>query len=377
MTAQLAADLLPTADRVRHLPALGFLGLGPWYYDNGAVEITRADERHDRVDAVSRGFLGLTVGCARCHDHKYDPIPTTDYYALARRVPQHRVPRVSAGAEGDRRGLQGQGEGAQAEARDARRVHPATEARQLADTLAFETAKYMKAAWQVTGEPKKDKAEIIERDKLDYELFERWLAFLSRSRPPSTRSSATGRRWSPGGGTAKEADDAGDAFQELVIGVVLEEREVKKENDIIKARALPTAKPKEPANLPNEFKTNDDFCPGCGLELRSMSTERTALWTRRVRRRPRPTRCTRASRTAPGLLRFRGWGLEQRLGGDRRALDRGAAQGHRGDGEGAAAEVRLRARRPRPRDGTGPARCTCAATRCASATRCRAASSRC
>ena len=46
------------------------------------MEITRADERHDRVDAVSRGLLGLTVGCARCHDHKYDPIPTKDYYAL-------------------------------------------------------------------------------------------------------------------------------------------------------------------------------------------------------------------------------------------------------------------------------------------------------
>ena len=59
---------------------------------------------------------------------------------------------------------------------------------------------------------------------------------------------------------------------------MLEQRELKKENDIIKARALPTSKPKEPANLPNEFKTNDDFCPGCGLELRSMTTERTALW---------------------------------------------------------------------------------------------------
>ena len=73
--AQIAADHLdekPPASR--HLPALGFLGLGPWYYDNGAVEITRADERHDRVDVVSRGFLGLTVACARCHDHKYDPI---------------------------------------------------------------------------------------------------------------------------------------------------------------------------------------------------------------------------------------------------------------------------------------------------------------
>ena len=81
--AQIAADQMDEALRVRMLPALGFLGLGPWYYDNGAVEITRADERHDRVDAVTRGFLGLTVACARCHDHKYDPIPTTDYYAMA------------------------------------------------------------------------------------------------------------------------------------------------------------------------------------------------------------------------------------------------------------------------------------------------------
>src|SRR3712207_8449505 len=39
--------------------------------------------RSDRVDVVTRGFMGLTVGCARCHDHKYDPIPTTDYYSLA------------------------------------------------------------------------------------------------------------------------------------------------------------------------------------------------------------------------------------------------------------------------------------------------------
>ncbi len=42
-----------------------------------------ADEWEDRVDVVSRGLLGLTVACARCHDHKFDPIPTEDYYALA------------------------------------------------------------------------------------------------------------------------------------------------------------------------------------------------------------------------------------------------------------------------------------------------------
>ena len=81
--AQMAGDLLDERTRARTLPALGLLGLGPWYYDNGSVEITHADERHDRVDVVSRGFLGLTVACARCHDHKYDPILAKDYYGLA------------------------------------------------------------------------------------------------------------------------------------------------------------------------------------------------------------------------------------------------------------------------------------------------------
>ena len=60
---------------------------------------------------------------------------------------------------------------------------------------------------------------------------------------------------------------------------MFEQREVKEENDIIRAKALPGTKKKEPANLPNEFITNDDFCPGCGLELKSLPTERTQLWT--------------------------------------------------------------------------------------------------
>lgn len=78
---QLAADQIDPDDRESHL-ALGFLGLGPKYYRRGAPEVM-ADEWEDRVDTVSRGLLGLTVACARCHDHKYDPIPTEDYYSLA------------------------------------------------------------------------------------------------------------------------------------------------------------------------------------------------------------------------------------------------------------------------------------------------------
>jgi hypothetical protein len=78
---QLAADLLEP-DSTKNLPALGFIGLGPKYYQRGSLAVM-ADEWEDRVDVVSRGLLGLTVACARCHDHKYDPIPTEDYYSLA------------------------------------------------------------------------------------------------------------------------------------------------------------------------------------------------------------------------------------------------------------------------------------------------------
>jgi len=78
---QLAADLLDPQDRASHV-ALGFIGLGPKYYRRNAPEVM-AEEWEDRVDTVTRGLLGLTVACARCHDHKFDPIPTADYYALA------------------------------------------------------------------------------------------------------------------------------------------------------------------------------------------------------------------------------------------------------------------------------------------------------
>jgi hypothetical protein len=78
---QLAADLIEPDDPANRA-ALGFLGLGPKYFGRNSPAVM-ADEWEDRVDTVCRGLLGLTVACARCHDHKFDPIPTEDYYALA------------------------------------------------------------------------------------------------------------------------------------------------------------------------------------------------------------------------------------------------------------------------------------------------------
>ncbi|SMP76012.1 Planctomycete cytochrome C [Neorhodopirellula lusitana] len=71
---QLAADQWDSAEQT-DLAALGFLTVGRQY-------LSRNDMIDDRVDAVTRGLLGLTVSCARCHDHKFDGIPTQDYYSL-------------------------------------------------------------------------------------------------------------------------------------------------------------------------------------------------------------------------------------------------------------------------------------------------------
>ena len=76
LVRQLAADLLPEPERSANLPALGFLTLGRRFLNN------INDIIDDRIDVVCRGTMALTVGCARCHDHKYDPIPAADYYSL-------------------------------------------------------------------------------------------------------------------------------------------------------------------------------------------------------------------------------------------------------------------------------------------------------
>jgi hypothetical protein len=83
---QLAADLMPGAPR-DDMRALGYLGTAPIYHKDRRLsqEVVNgflADDWDERVDAVSRGLLGMTVACARCHDHKFDAILTKDYYGL-------------------------------------------------------------------------------------------------------------------------------------------------------------------------------------------------------------------------------------------------------------------------------------------------------
>jgi hypothetical protein len=85
---QLAADRLDLRDDPRSLAALGFLTLGQRFINS------QHDIIDDRIDVVTRGLLGLTVTCARCHDHKFDPIPTRDYYSLHGVFASSQEPRV-------------------------------------------------------------------------------------------------------------------------------------------------------------------------------------------------------------------------------------------------------------------------------------------
>ncbi len=83
---QIAGDLLPAADseqRDEQFVATGFLTLGPKVLGIDNKELFRMDLIDEQIDVTSRVFLGLTVSCARCHDHKFDPIPTSEYYGLA------------------------------------------------------------------------------------------------------------------------------------------------------------------------------------------------------------------------------------------------------------------------------------------------------
>jgi mono/diheme cytochrome c family protein len=99
---QIAADHLGLAEGDPTLAALGYLTVGPRFRN-------RTDEIiNDRIDVVTRGLMGMTVVCARCHDHKYDPIPTTDFYALygvfsstedLTEMPEIKLPSVAAATD--------------------------------------------------------------------------------------------------------------------------------------------------------------------------------------------------------------------------------------------------------------------------------------
>lgn len=184
---QIAGDLLPATspeERMTRLPALGFFALGPVYYaDAGCADKAAADEIDDRIDTLCRGFLGLTVSCARCHDHKFDPISTEDYYALAgvfasteyRETPL--VPDEIARAYDER--------AAAVKKQEAELTKAHTEeAAKLSESFVPQTTDYILAAWKLRQRrernPKASVTELAQEAGLQTVVLEGWSQFLTK-----------------------------------------------------------------------------------------------------------------------------------------------------------------------------------------------------
>jgi hypothetical protein len=324
LKAQLAGDLMDEKVRHKTLPGTGFLGLGPWYYDNGAVEVTRADERHDRVDVVTRGFLGLTVACARCHDHKYDPIPTADYYSLAGvflNTSYHEYPQVPKSVLDKYKKIEEEIEKKQKLMGELNN----NLATQLSHSLAFQTATYLEAAYEVAGQ-KKEIATVVESRRLDYELLERWIKYMAKPTEKYGNKKAWQEMMKKTGNNTEQAKKLAMQFQEDVVRVMLAKKDLAEENEVIAAKALEGTKKKKRANKPNEFITNDDFCPGCGLQLKNMPETEMSFWTEIFQRElsdnddPNAMMAMGGRMGKPGVLLFRGWGLESRVGTESQSM---------------------------------------------------------
>jgi cytochrome c553 len=175
---QIAADQLPLGNDKHPLTALGFITVGGRFMNN------RQDILDDRIDVVTRGLLGLTVTCARCHDHKFDPIPSRDYYSLYGVFASCREPTVPPlFAEPP----QTPAYAAFARELDAREQKLRAFVRAKHDELVASTrnrvAEYLLTVHKMRNQPATDEFMLIaDGNDLNPKMILRWRRYLERSR---------------------------------------------------------------------------------------------------------------------------------------------------------------------------------------------------
>ncbi len=194
--AQIAGDLFDPQHKERYIGGLGFFSLSP-------------EQQDDRVDALSRGLLGLTVACAQCHDHKFDPIPTKDYYSLmgvfrSTKLDTYPLAPAAEVKEYERR------KSASDEQKKKLDEYLDGQASQLALILATRAAQYMEAARSGAADA-----------SLDTETLERLKTYLNQPKHEHPFL----KDW-------KSASFDTAAFQAKVTGVFEEKRRIDRENMI-------------------------------------------------------------------------------------------------------------------------------------------------
>ena len=183
---QIAGDLMATEglDPTTKLAGLGFFGLGAEFYrDAGCAPKADADELDDRVDTLTRGFLGLTVACARCHDHKFDPIPQKDYYSLAGIFNGAKLTSAPLASPAIAKAYD-EGQKSVKDADDKFKAALAGASKAAVAAAVPDAAKYLVAAQAILADKKKTKGlpdELAKKEKLDRYFLDRWVKALEAS----------------------------------------------------------------------------------------------------------------------------------------------------------------------------------------------------
>ncbi len=203
--AQIAGDLMPAEDRRKFEPGLGFYALSPEFQD-------------DRVDATTRGFLGLTVACAQCHDHKYDPIPTADYYSLLGIFNNSEVYEYPLAQEDTVKSYNEHSKNVEKKEKELKDFIDQQTA-QLAEILAAKTARFMLAAQKLDS-----------GEGLDYRTLGRWQRYLkdTAKEHPYLKPWFEAAAKSDEAGLRKSAAD----FQALVLATHEEKKVIDEKNKI-------------------------------------------------------------------------------------------------------------------------------------------------
>jgi hypothetical protein len=265
--AQIAGDLMPEDVRAMYAGGVGFFSLSP-----------KPEFRDERVDAATRGFLGLTVACAQCHNHKFDPIPTRDYYSLlsvfeATEEGKYPLAPADVVASYDK----------QKKALDDEKAKLNkfldTQREQLFDIFALKTSAYVTASWRALGPDKKTVADLVATQHLDKTVLEGWIRFFQPSRERKYEYLAEFDALLTDSGAVAKIQEFAAKFQNQLLAIRKEEGELREKNAKLKAqqkegdvsKALPLerdkyyllsdlrAKPKtEPKRKPGPLYFSDD-----------------------------------------------------------------------------------------------------------------------
>uniref|UniRef100_Q01Z91 Cytochrome c domain-containing protein n=1 Tax=Solibacter usitatus (strain Ellin6076) TaxID=234267 RepID=Q01Z91_SOLUE len=204
--AQIAGDLMPSDDPLQYRAGTGFYAMSPEMQD-------------DRVDATTRGFLGLTVACAQCHYHKFDPIPQSDFYSLQGVFASSQTKQFPLAPkdvvekwDAQKKALEKQ--------ETALKEFTAQQSDQLAGILASQTARYLLAA-----------RDLAPSGDLDRETVDRWKKYLEKSK----KGHPYLQRWmelAARNATREEMETAAREFQAVVEGVYEEKHLIDEHNKI-------------------------------------------------------------------------------------------------------------------------------------------------